>query len=157
MKAEVVSQYKAALTMLGNVIKKCPDGLWEDDSYENPYWRITYHTLHYSALYLAGSVEEFTPWAKQIANYHSLGTVIQNGAPVVIYTKTEMLDYADVIIGNLEHLVSEDRFAAYCGFDWLTMNRLQLHLYNTRHIQHHVGQLTERLQRNGIWGLNWVS
>lgn len=35
------------------------------------------------------------------------------------------------------------------------MNRLQLHLYNIRHLQHHVGQLTERLHQAGIKGIKW--
>ncbi len=45
MKIAILSQYKASLKMLLNVIAKCPDRLWENRSYENAYWRIVYHTL----------------------------------------------------------------------------------------------------------------
>jgi hypothetical protein len=38
------------------------------------------------------------------------------------------------------------RLDAASGFDWLPFNRFELHLYNMRHLQHHTGQLTERLR-----------
>jgi uncharacterized damage-inducible protein DinB len=41
------------------------------------------------------------------------------------------------------------------GFDWLPTNRMELHLYNIRHIQHHTGQLVERLRQNGVKGIRW--
>ncbi|KPJ52053.1 hypothetical protein AMJ39_08795 [candidate division TA06 bacterium DG_24] len=42
------------------------------------------------------------------------------------------------------------------GFPWLPFNRFELHLYNIRHIQHHAGQLIERLRSQGVTDFEWV-
>ena len=36
------------------------------------------------------------------------------------------------------------------------MTTAELHLYSIRHIQHHIGQLIERLHQAGIQGFPWV-
>jgi hypothetical protein len=42
------------------------------------------------------------------------------------------------------------------GFYWLPMNKLELQIYNIRHIHAHAGELAERLsQRAGI-EIDWV-
>jgi len=45
--------------MLTDTIKRCPDELWENNEYENTYWRIVYHTLYYASLYL--EPDKFSP------------------------------------------------------------------------------------------------
>lgn len=35
------------------------------------------------------------------------------------------------------------------GFFWLPFNKLELQLYKTRHVQHHAGQLIDRLSTEG--------
>jgi len=45
---------------------------------------------------------------------------------------------------------------AESGFHWLPFSKLELQLYNLRHIQQHVGELYERLDRQNI-ELDWVS
>ncbi|MBG0788360.1 MAG: hypothetical protein H0S79_24995, partial [Anaerolineaceae bacterium] len=47
-KQVIKSQYKAALAMLRQAIEKCPEALWTDASYQNPFWRVAYHTLIYT-------------------------------------------------------------------------------------------------------------
>ncbi|MCL4826199.1 MAG: hypothetical protein KJZ95_02460 [Caldilinea sp.] len=43
------------------------------------------------------------------------------------------------------------------GFYWLPMNKLELQIYNIRHIHAHASELAERLsQRAGI-EIDWVS
>jgi hypothetical protein len=158
MKTEIISQYKAALKMLVDVIVKCPDSLWANGQHKNAYWRIVYHSLFYTALYLADGPAEFRPWHKHRPNYNCLGTVTHDNLPIVIkesYLKPDMIDYANNIILNLDDAVSDVNYSERTGFDWIPMNRLQLHLYNIRHIQHHTGQLTERLHQAGIKGITW--
>ena len=38
---------------------------------------------------------------------------------------------------------------AESGFHWLHIDKLVLHLYNSHHIQQHIGKLCERLGANG--------
>lgn len=157
MDREIISQYKASLKMLIDVINKCPEALWNDVAYENRYWRIVYHALFYTALYLSESPEKFVPWHKHKVTYNYLGSFTSDNKPVVIdsiYTKDEMLEYASIVSWNCEPLVNAND-GKKSGFDWLIMSRLEIHFYNLRHLQHHIGQLTERLHRIGIKGIRW--
>jgi hypothetical protein len=159
MKNEIVTEYKGSLKMLVDTIHKSPDDLWESDSYENVYWRIVYHTLFYTAFYLSAGPAEFIPWNKHQPNYHVLGSIAHDGQPVVIkgnYSKADLLDYATGVLNSLEEKISDTNLADTTGFDWIALNRFGLHLYNIRHVQHHAGQLTERLHQVGIRGINWV-
>jgi uncharacterized damage-inducible protein DinB len=66
-----------------------------------------------------------------------------------------MLDYFEIIYDDCESLVKNTLIEEKSGFDWLPTNRMELHLYNIRHIQHHTGQLVERLRQNGVKGIRW--
>ncbi|WDF54486.1 hypothetical protein [Mucilaginibacter sp. KACC 22063] len=41
------------------------------------------------------------------------------------------------------------------GFDWLPMSLAGLYIYNLRHLQHHIGQLTERLKTSNAIVITW--
>jgi hypothetical protein len=158
MKVEITSQYIASLNMLMDTIKKCPESLWNNKEYENSYWHIVYHTLFYTSLYLSESLVKFSPWEKHKANYDCLGSFTYDNKAVIIenaYSKNEMTEYLETIFNNLENSVNDTLLDEKSGFDWLPMNRMELHLYNIRHIQHHTGQLIERLHQKGIKGIVW--
>ena len=159
MKAAFISQYRAGLKMLVYTIEKCPDDLWKKDGYESAYWRIVYHTLFYTAFYLSENAEAFIPWEKHRFNYNRLGTIDDDGNPIIIanaYSKDELLDCIQFIADNVEEAVNSTNENQESGFNWLPIDKFELHLYNIRHIQHHVGQLIERLHQNGITGISWV-
>jgi hypothetical protein len=159
MKAELISQYRSSLKMLMDTIEKCPDSLWDDVAYENIYWRIVYHALFYTSLYLSGSEDKFVPFLKHYTNINFLGAVTFDNKPIVaneIFTKAEMLEYAGSISNNLDIMITDEGNEDKCGFFWLPLNKLELSLYTLRHLQHHVGQLVERLHQNGISGISWV-
>jgi hypothetical protein len=160
MKKEIISQYRAALKMLIDTIKKCQESAWEDETYENAYWRLVYHALYYTDLYLAQNPDRFTPWKKHRENYNYLGRVTRDNQPLIIidtYSESEMLEYVESIFTSLEKSVNETKMDEQSGFPWLRMNKLEVHLYNLRHLQHHVGQLIERLHQAGIGGIKWES
>jgi hypothetical protein len=159
MKPIIISQYKAALKMLMDVINKCPDDLWDDNSYESPYWHIVYHALFYAAFYSSKGPETFIPWEKHKENYNFLGTIEPDGVSFKIentYSKVELMDYAEMIFNNMESAVTKLNDDEKCTFYWLPISTMELQLYNIRHLQHHTGQLVERLHQNGIKGINWV-
>ena len=67
-----------------------------------------------------------------------------------------MLEFLGVCEARVAEMVAALEFAAPSGFHWLPMNKLELQLYNIRHIQTHAGELAERLsQRAGI-DVAWV-
>jgi len=158
MKKEIISQYKASLKMLLDAVNKCPDNLWDNNEFGDAYWRIVYHTLFSTSVYLSPSVTEFKPWVKHKKNYNSLGTIGRDNSPIIInstYIKEELREYLDCIISDCETSVNNMLQDEESGFDWLPMNKFELHLYNIRHIQHHVGQLVDRLHLAGIKGIIW--
>jgi len=157
MKNAIISQYKASLAMLMDVMEKCPVDLWEDTTYESAYWRIAYHTLFFTDLYLSKNEQEFIPWAKHVKGHNNLGWLSPDKQPVVIipvFSKADLKGYAETIFENIDLRVnnSDDEDS---GFSWLPMKKPELHIYNIRHIHHHIGQLTERLHQYGISGINW--
>src|SRR5262245_49080422 len=63
-------QFGAAMNMLENTLRACPDGLWRDNIWDDPtdapeytqFWFIAYHALFWTDLYLSGSRrEDFVP------------------------------------------------------------------------------------------------
>jgi hypothetical protein len=45
---------------------------------------------------------------------------------------------------------------AASGFDWLPFNKLELQMYNIRHLQQHAGELMERLGSRAGMEIDWV-
>ena len=68
-KTIIWQQFGAAIDMLGNALRACPDELWTESVWEDPaelpeysqFWFVVYHTLHWLDLYLDGTKEGFTP------------------------------------------------------------------------------------------------
>ncbi|TDO23280.1 DinB family protein [Pedobacter duraquae] len=157
MKKELASQYRAVLKMLFDVIERCPDELWGNTSYENSFRRIAYHTLHFTALYLAESEGYFRPWHLHVPSYHSLGFQLplpEHEFPG--YTKQDLAAYNLKISEAVQQRIDKLDLSGPSGFEWLPMNKLELVLYSLRHIQHHTGQLVERLRQNGIKSIAWI-
>jgi hypothetical protein len=135
----IQSQYRAALAMLRSVIVQCPDDLWDDNSYANPFWHVAYHALFYAHLYLQPNEDAFALWEKSKQGSHRMDW---DGEP---YSKAEILEYFEFLREQIERQVPDLNLDAPSGFDWLPMSKLELQFYNIRHIQHHTGELCERL------------
>jgi len=56
----------------------------------------------------------------------------------------------------VSELVHSTPFHAESGFHWLKLSKGEAPLYNLRHIQHHAGQLIERLRQEAGLGSKWV-
>jgi len=150
--AVIQSQYHAALVMLRQAVELCPDSLWADASYINPTWHIAYHTLYYTTLYLQPTAEDFDPQEHFRDDLRGL----ENSDPELAYTKEEILDYLTLCQAQVDEQVSAVDLAGDSGFDWLPFNKLELQFYNIRHIQHHTGELCERIGAQGGFDIKWV-
>ena len=161
MKPTVISsQVRAALKMLRSAIEACPEVLWNRASDHNPFWALTYHALYFAHLYLSPSEEAFEPYERQVEGFPGYGKVhlgdwTQLAADDVI-SKPDILAYCDHIDGRVAELVDSTPFDAPSGFQWLKFSKGEAHLYNLRHIQHHAGQLIERLRQEACIGSKWV-
>jgi hypothetical protein len=158
VKKELINQYNASLKMLGNVLESCPEKLWNDESLGDTFWRIAYHVLYFTHLYLHKNLQCFVPWEKHNDLYQCLGKTTYDKKQIVIdgiYSQEELTEFVVLISQSVEKLLKADSLHDESGFHWLKMNRAELHIYNIRHCQHHAGQLVERLHKAGVNGIKW--
>jgi hypothetical protein len=139
-KRELGPQVGAAVDMLENAIKACPESLWSDRARFPEYWYLAYHVLFFLDLYLSDSMEGFAPPAPfTMAEMDPAGVM-----PDRVYTKDELLIYLDHGRRKLRKVMDEFTDA------WARRHRtignvegtgLEMLLYNLRHVQHHAAQL----------------
>ena len=158
------SQYHAALAMLREAVERCPDALWDDSSHTNRTWQIAYHALFF-ARYYGGPDEHFLDfWAGHRSETQNPDGIAglpdpQNPLPLLPepYTKAEVLAACAHCDAGVEAAVDAlDLDAPQCGFPWYPISKLEHQLVNLRHIQHHAGQISERLRREADIGLTWA-
>jgi len=158
--AVITSQIRASLAMLRSTIDACPDELWTREEDKNPTWALAYHTVYFAHLYLSPSLEEFIPFERKVEGRDGFGRTDLDDwsrlSPSDVYSKTDVLTYSDHVDGKVEELVASKPFGAESGFHWLKFSRAEAHLYNLRHIQHHAGQLAERLRQVADLGSKWI-
>jgi hypothetical protein len=156
----VARQYRASLAMLDQAINLCPEPLWTDEAYPNRFWHIAYHALFYTHLYLQPSEADFRPWVKDRQDCQYLGPRpwAPNEAPKIQtpYAKTDVMEYHEICSAEVERRVPAIDLEAPSGFPWLPFNKMELQFYNVRHLQHHTGQLADRLRTKTNVGLAWV-
>lgn len=158
-----ISQYQAVLDMLHQAIVNCPDALWNDSADKNKFWHLAYHALFYTHLYLHVSGGDFVPWAKHRENYNVMDSRLPwpPHDPVIIdtvYTKDEVLEFWKVCVNTVNEIIPTlDLEAETSGFDWIPMSKLELQLYNLRHLQLHTGELMERLGSRAGIDIGWVT
>lgn len=160
LSAVVQSQYLAALAMLEATVQKCPPAIWDDRADRNRFWRVAFHVLFYTHLYLQEQEASFRPWAKARGEAHYLGPIFFEGnrEPVVAepYTPAEILEYLNFCRQEVMDKVPHYNYDGPSGFEWLPLNKLELQFYNIRHIQHHTGELYERLGARAGADLPWI-
>ncbi|HLK55108.1 MAG TPA: hypothetical protein VKU00_01005 [Chthonomonadaceae bacterium] len=157
-------QYHAGLAMLAECVEKCPEGMWVEGEHPRTFWRIVFHTAFFTHLYLGQNEAAFQPWpGRREGIHHRLWEHPEDVEPyelpegVESYGKSEMLDYLRFIDTLIDTTVDQlDIESDETGFSWYTnMSKLSHELMNLRHIQGHVGQLSELLMARGI-DTKWV-
>ena len=82
------------------------------------------------------------PWGKHSAEARLLGPDAPEMTP---YTKAETLAYVDFCRAEVAAQIPGLDLDAPSGFYWLPFNKLELQIYNIRHVQQHAGELSGRL------------
>jgi hypothetical protein len=159
-------QFGAAIDMLGDALRDCPDELWEkclwDDQPDqwvasgfSAFWYLGYHALFWLDLYLTGAEEGFTPPAP-----FDLVEMYPNEVLPRTYTRAELLRYLEhcrrkghETIGSLSS-AQADRL---CRFAWGELSFAELQLYNLRHVQEHGAQLRMFLGQQAGKSTTWIS
>jgi hypothetical protein len=169
--AALIEQYRAAVAMLVDCLEKCPDDLWAtpcprsqhgDCVIFRPFWRIALHALFYTHLYLPQSIDDFTPWPGRPPRDERLWLVElepyelpEDAEP---YTKDDLLSYAAYLDSILAPTIeSLDLSSPSTGIPWYpNMTKLSHELLTLRHLQGHIGQLSELLMQRDI-DPDWIS
>jgi DinB superfamily len=150
------SQYHASVAMLRDAIDACPAELWTDDSYVNQFWQVAYHTLFYTDLYLQPSESAFVAWKHHRPKYNFFpsGPEAQALTP---YSIDDVRAYCAHCEASIDAAVDRlDLTSPDSGFPWYKMSKLEHQLVSLRHIQHHTGQLAERIRQVTGRGVGWV-
>jgi hypothetical protein len=162
IKEAFVSQYAASLAMMEHTVIACNKDLWNDERDKNRLWQVAYHALFFTDLYLSEDEKHFVPWAKHQDDHQVLGDKVPwppHHAPKIgePYTKDEILEYCTSLQTTLAERVEPLDFEGPSGFFWLPFSKLEVQMYNIRHLQHHTGQLIDRVrERQGV-AIQWVA
>jgi hypothetical protein len=161
VRAALKSQYHAALAMLAEAIEQCPDDLWTGGNYPVAFWRVAYHALFYTHLYLQPSEKEFRPWEHHRDEYQFLGSLpwppYRQPKIEDPYTKAQIVDYWRLCDEMVNAAVDRlDLDAQECGFPWYTLPKLDHQINSIRHIQHHAALLAGRLRLAIGTDIHWV-
>jgi hypothetical protein len=154
-KHAVQGQFGAAIDMLENAIRACPEDRWGDRVGWHEFWYLASHTLFWLDYYLAESEARFAPPAPfGLEELDPAGVL-----PPRVYAKSELLAYLEHgrrrCRARIESLTDEQA-GRPCGFERRDMSVLELLLYNLRHVQHHAAQLQLLLRQAGHVPPRWV-
>lgn len=151
----LAGQFGAALDMLGRAIEACPPERWGGADDWHAFWYLASHTLWWTDYYLAGDAAGFRPPPP-----FGMEEADPDGKlPPRVYAPAELLAYLAQVRARLETVLAElneERAAMPCGYPRKDFSTYELHLYNLRHVQHHVGQLQLLLRQAGVTPPRWV-
>ena len=155
-RTSVWRQFGAAIDMLEDALRACPEPLWHAPLWTKPaerpefaqFWYLAYHALFWLDLYLTGAEEGFAPPAP-----FELIEMAEDDLPERAYSKEELQAYlyhgrqrCQEIIAALTDETAQRR----CRFAWGEVSFAELLLYNLRHVQEIAAQLSIFLGQNGV-------
>lgn len=171
VKQALKEQYHGGLAMFAQAVLLCPDDLWIAANVcgdlDRPFWRIALHCAYYTHLYMGQGVGAFaSPEPTAIGrrkDFDRMWTPPFEVEPFELPAVTQTCSKGDVLeyIGWIDEATDKtvdglDLDSDDNGFPWYkNMNKLSHELMNLRHLQGHVGQLSELLMARGI-DIDWA-
>lgn len=171
IRAALKEQYHAGLAMLAECVENCPDDLWTETRLDRfgdrpiyrDCWRIAMHTLFFTHLYLGQNEDAFQPWPGRHPGEEGMWQKPWDLEPYEMpkdaqpYTREEVQQYIAWLRTIIDPTIDTlDLETADPGIPWYkNITKLSHELMNVRHIQGHVGQLSELLMQRGI-DIKWV-
>jgi hypothetical protein len=149
VRAALKGQYHATLAMLRQAIEQCSDELWDHPADAVAFWRVVYHTLYFTHLYLQQDEATFRPWPRHREGHHDLPRSAAGSAPTLDpYSRIDLLEYWRLCDNMVDACVDRlDLDAPGSGFSWHSrIPKFEHQLHNLRHVQHHAAILSCRLR-----------
>src|SRR5262245_30518179 len=141
----LTGQFEAALAMLNQCRRACPPEYWEGKIANSSFRYIAYHTLFFLDFYLSPNEDAFV-----LRDLHHRGGDERGEEESIGLSQDDTLAYVPICRQKmLAALAAETResLEGPSGFSYRRISRGELHVYNIRHVQHHVGQLSDYLRR----------
>ncbi len=156
----VTSQFQAALSMMEQTVRTCPENVWDEADQANPFWRVAYHALFFVNLYLQPTEHDLTLWEGAREGYQFLGPTPwpPHTQPVADqpYRREEILAFIEFCRAEVDRIVPTIDLSAPSGFHWLPFDKMELQIYNIRHLQQHVGDLSTLLMAKANLEIDWI-
>ncbi|MBK6773256.1 MAG: DinB family protein [Ignavibacteria bacterium] len=153
LKTILWKEFGAAIDMLENAVAACPESRWKDNS---KFWYNAYHVIFFLDYYLTEEEEKFHPPAPfTLSEFNAEGEM-----PERVYDKSELITYIRYCREKCRKLISEltdENMQKRFINKYRNYSRLEIIIYNLRHVQHHAGQLNLLLRQNGNEPPDWVS
>lgn len=159
------SQYHASLAMLRDTIERCSDEVWLATDNSSAFWQIAYHAIFFAHLYLHQDHRSFRPWEQHQSrnqNEDGLAGPPDPNSPLPLipnpYSREQALTYWKICDDMVDPAINGlDIQNPNCGFPWYKgVSKLEHLFISIRHIQHHTGQLADRLRNASNVGTRWV-
>jgi hypothetical protein len=145
----LIGQYEAVLAMMKLRIEACPSEYWEGKISEATFRQDAYHALFWFYYYLSSHEDQFV-----MTDLHTKGgderrPVISQGL-----SKDDTLEFVELcrkwIYESLPQ-ETEESLEGNSGFPSIfkkyPLTRAELHIYNIRHLQHHMAQESMYLRK----------
>lgn len=168
LRTALKEQLRAGLAMLRECVEKCPDDLWLEGKHPRTFWRIAFHAAFFTHLGLGQNLQTFATPPENLAvasredgrrlwtdpAYLEPYEMPEDVAP---YSRQDILDYIDFVDSLAGPTIDGvDLDTDDSGFPWFEdISKLSHELMNLRHLQGHVGQLSELLMARDI-DIEWV-
>ena len=158
----LLNQYEAALSTLNYCIINCPDGEWDQKHEDAPFCQVVFHALFYVDFYLENEEDTFKEqeFHKNNTNLFRDYEELEYQKAQNLYSKNECNLYLRFILEKCKEKllnVQDDKLLEKPLIRPSISNRLELHIYSIRHIQHHAAQLGFRLQLINNKEMIWYS
>lgn len=172
LRTALKEQYHAGLAMLQQCVERCPNDLWsasrpttdEERQIDRACWRIAFHAAYFTHLYMGQNEASVQPWPDPRPDTKEMWGPPWSLEPYEMpvdtapYSQDEILDYIDfidkLVDSTVEGLDLETEDPGFCWYK--RISKLSHELMNLRHIQGHIGQLSELLMERGI-DIDWIA
>ena len=172
-------QYRQAFTQLRQAVELCPDELWiEREGREPPIWQQVFHTLLVTQGYatasfegagegLAADVLELReaeqgepPWRPLV---EAVGRLMDGDErPPGKVGREPMSELLETVHRQCNEALERDadlppEAPEANPFPWTGSTSIDKHIYNVRHLQHHIGRVNGVLRCRANIGNPWVA
>lgn len=164
IKRSIWSQMWASIESLRAAVNACPNELYVENK---RFFYLAYHTIVFLDYYSTIPLTNFV--AKLPFTLIDPSNITENAVDDLLpdrdYSKTELLDYIDVIRNKCSEMISSlteqklltERFIEEGVDGAMNYSWLEITLYNMRHVQHHAAQLNLLLRQHNVAAPKWIA